>query len=298
MEIKMTSLAQIHTASEDNGSHTRTICVAAAAALALSLGTAHADATLDKIRANKDVTIGVLLNGGPTGSIDPSSQRFIGWNPELARQLARELGVSATLVQVQPSNRVQFLQSGKVDLLIASIDWNPERGAIMGFAPTPFYKVGGTAIAPKGSGLKRWEDLRGKSVCASQGGSYARILGSEYGAQVKGFKGSAEALLALRGGNCVASVHDTTLIHPLLKTNSDWKDYEAPIALPLGEAPSVVWTRKGENDTVAAVDQIIQGWHRTGWLIETEKRLGITPALPALVELQTQFRASSTTAAK
>ena len=273
-------------------------CAAATAVLATLAGTAHADATLDKIKANKDVTIGVLLNGGPTGSIDPSNQRFIGWNPELARQLARELGVSATLVQVQPSNRVQFLQSGKVDLLIASIEWNADRGAIMGFAPTPFYKVGGTAIARKGSGITRWEDLRGKPVCASQGGSYARILGSEYGVQVKGFKGSAEALLALRGGNCVASVHDTTLIHPLLKTNADWKDYEAPIALPLGEAPSVVWTRKGENDTIAAVDQIIQGWHRTGWLIETEKRLGITPALPALVELQQQFQSPQKTAAK
>jgi len=257
-------------------------------AAALLAGAAHADATLDKIRANKDVTIGVLLNGGPTGSIDPSTQRFIGWNPELARQLARELGVSATLVQVQPSNRVQFLQSGKVDLLIASIDWNPERAEVMGFAPTPFYKVGGTAIARKGSGLNNWEELRGKPVCASQGGSFARILGAEYGAQVKGFKGSAEALLALRGGNCVASVHDTTLIYPLLKTNTDWKDYDAPITVPLGEAPSVVWTRKGEADTIAAVNLVIQNWHRTGWLIETEKRLGITPPLPALVELRQQ----------
>lgn len=257
------------------------------AAIALLTGVAHADATLDKIKDSKTVTIGVLLNGGPTGSIDPATQRFIGWNPDLARQLARELGVTATLVQVQPSNRVQFLQSGKVDLLIASIEWNPERAEVMGFAPTPFYKVGGTAIARKGSGLTRWEDLRGKPVCASQGGSYARILGAEYGVQVKGFKGSAEALLALRGGNCVASVHDTTLIHPLLRTNADWKDFEAPIAQPLGEAPSVVWARKGESDTIAAVDRIIQHWHRTGWLIETEKRLGITP-LPALVELRQQ----------
>lgn len=262
--------------------------MAFAAALALCAASAHADATLDKIKANKSVTIGVLLNGGPTGSIDPSNQRFIGWNPELARQLARDLGADATLIQVQPSNRVQFLQSGKVDLLIASIDWNPERAEVMGFAPTPFYKVGGTAIARKGSGLTKWEDLRGKPVCASQGGSYARILGADYGVQVKGFKGSAEALLALRGGNCAASVHDTTLIYPLLKTNADWKDFDAPITLALGEAPSVVWTRKGENDTIAAVDQVIQNWHRTGWLIATEKRLGITPPLPALVELQQQ----------
>ncbi len=254
---------------------------------------AHADTTLDKIQSRKEVIIGVLINGGPTGSIDPATQRFIGWNPELARQLARDLGVSATLVQVQPSNRVQFLQSGKVDLLIASMDWSPERGEMLGFAPTPFYKVGGAAVALKSSGIARWEDLRGKAVCVSQGSSYAKPLAAEYGAQVKGFKGSAESLLALRGNNCVAAVHDSTLIYPLLKSNADWKGYVAPIADTISPAPSVVWTRKGEADTAAAVDKIIRNWHRTGWLIQTEKRLDITPPLTALVELRDQARRSA-----
>ncbi|MFT4191483.1 MAG: transporter substrate-binding domain-containing protein [Comamonas sp.] len=263
-------------------------------ALALAaLSAAHADATLDKIKSRKEVVIGVLINGGPTGSIDPATQRFIGWNPELARQLGRELGVDATLVQVQPSNRVQFLQAGKVDLLVASMEWTPERGEILGFAPTPFYKVGGAAIALKSSGIKRWEDLRGKPVCLSQGSNYAKTLAAEYGVQVKGFKGSAESLLALRGNNCVAAVHDSTLIYPLLKNNTDWQNYAAPIADTLTPSPSVVWTRKGETDTIAAVDRIVQGWHRSGWLIETEKRLGITPPLQALVELHDKARQAS-----
>lgn len=72
-----------------------------AAVLTLMAGTAHADATLDKIRQRGKVSIGVLVNGGPFGSIDPASQQLVGWNPDLARALAKGLGVEADLVQVQ-----------------------------------------------------------------------------------------------------------------------------------------------------------------------------------------------------
>lgn len=262
-----------------------------AAALCAISNLAHADATLDRIHQRGKVAIGVVASGGPFGSIDPATQQLIGWNPELARNLAKQLGAEAELVQVQPSNRVQFLQSGKVDLLIASMEYNADRGEILGHAPTPFYRVGGTAAVLKTSGIAKWEDLRGKVVCASQGSSYVKPLQEQYGAEVRGFKTSAESLLALRGGNCVAAVHDATLIQPLLRSNAEWAGYAAPIRDEILPAPSVVWTRKGEADTIAAVDKVVQQWHRSGWLIATETRLGISPPQPLLTELQAKFKA-------
>ncbi len=264
-----------------------------AAALALACTQARADATLDKIKQRGKVTIGVLVNGGPFGSIDPSTQQLVGWNPELARALAKGLGVEAELVQVQTATRVQFLQAGKVDLLIASMELNPDRAETLGYAPTPFYRVGGIAAVRKGSGIARWEDLRGKPVCVSQGSSFAKPLASEYGAQVHGYKSSSDSLLALKGGNCVAAVHDSTLIYPLLRSNPEWAQYSAPIAGEVLPAPSVVWTRKGEADTIATVDKVIQGWHRSGWLIPTEKLLDIQPPQPLLQELHDKYKQGS-----
>ncbi len=264
-----------------------------AAALATLLGlagAAHADATLDRIKQRGKVAIGVVVNGGPFGSIDPATQQLVGWNPDLARDLAKQLGAEVELVQVQPANRVQFLQSGKVDLLIASMEYNADRGEILGYAPTPFYRVGGTAAVLKTSGIAKWEDLRGKTVCASQGSSFVKPLQEQYGAQVRGFKTAQESLLALRGGNCVAAVHDATLIQPLLRSNPEWAAYAAPIRDEILPAPSVVWARKGEADTIAAVDKVVKQWHRSGWLIETEKRNGIEPPQPLLPELQAKLR--------
>ncbi|RMQ43332.1 Amino acid ABC transporter substrate-binding protein [Pseudomonas cichorii] len=260
----------------------------ALAGMALS-GAALADATLDKIQERHRLVVGVLLSGGPFGSIDPATQKPKGVNVDLAEDLGRRLGVEVELVSVLTANRVQFLQQGKVDLLIANMEWTPERGQILGSVPTPFYRVGGTAAVLKDSPITRWEDLKDQPVCTSQGSSYIKAL-TGFGAELKAFKTSAESLLALRGNNCVAAVHDATLINPLLASNDEWKGYRA-ITPELNPAPSVIWTRSGETDTQKRLDSIVQDWHRSGWLIELEKRHNITPESAALVELHEQFKA-------
>lgn len=254
------------------------------------MSAAQADATLEKIEQRHVLVVGVLLSGGPFGGIDPASQKPRGLNVDLAEELGRQLKAEVQLVPVLPANRVQFLQQGKVDLLIANMEWTAERGEILGFVPTPFYRVGGTAAVLKNSKITRWEDLKNQPVCTSQGSSYVKPL-TELGAEIKAFKSSSESLLALRGNNCVAAVHDATLINPLIADTAEWQGYRA-IAPELNPAPSVIWTRRGESDTQAKLDPIIKELHRSGWLIEAQTRNHITPASPALVELQKQFQAN------
>jgi polar amino acid transport system substrate-binding protein len=251
-------------------------------------GLVQADATLDKIQERHRLVVGVLLSGGPFGSIDPANQKPKGLNVDLAEDLGRRLNAEVELVPVLPANRVQFLQQGKVDLLIANMEWTAERGQILGSVPTPFYRVGGTAAVLKDSKITTWQDLKGQPVCTSQGSSYVKPL-TEFGAELKAFKSSSESLLALRGNNCVAAVHDATLINPLLADNAEWKDYRA-ISPELNPAPSVIWTRLGETDTQAKLDAIVKDWHRSGFLIEAEKRHHIAPASPALAELHDKFK--------
>lgn len=107
--------------------------------LALPLaGVVQADATLDKIKSRNKIAIGVLINGGDFGSIDPATKQLVGWNPELARRLASDLGYEADLVPVQTATRTQFLIAGKVDVLIASMELNEERAQNLGYARRRF----------------------------------------------------------------------------------------------------------------------------------------------------------------
>lgn len=261
---------------------------AVVAALAVP-GAASADATLDRIAARHEITVGVMIAGSPFGSLDPQTHEPRGFNVDLAKDIAKRLGVGVQLVSVQPSTRVQFLQQGKVDILIANMEYNAQRGEILDHVPTPYYQVGGTAITPRTSGITRWEDLRGKPVCISQGSSYIRPVVEQYGAIPRAFPGAAESLLALKGGNCVAAVHDAApLLYPLQQHDPEWRDYRTlqPELIP---APSVIWVRQGEKDTAARLDTIVRDWHRTGWLVEVEARNGLTPPSPALAHWHTQY---------
>ncbi|SEK11773.1 transporter substrate-binding domain-containing protein [Achromobacter sp. NFACC18-2] len=250
------------------------IALAAAVAL-LGLATqARADATLDKVRQRGKLVVGVDGASPPFGVLDPATGKIGGFQAELGADIARRLGVALETVPVTASTRVQFLQAGKVDLLIANIQWTQERSEILSYASTPYNLVGGAAMVSRKSGIKRWEDLRGKVACVSQGSNFAKPLQETYGAVVKGLRNIPESLLALKGGTCDASVHIQPALYETLhgKSASEWTAFELATSVPLIPSPTVIWTRRGEADTRAFVDGVIRDWHQTGRLVaEAEK---------------------------
>lgn len=250
---------------------------AAIFAAALSCGAlfttiAHADATLDRIKGRGALTVGVILSGAPFGYIDPASQEQKGYNLDIAKALAEKLGVKLETVTVTPPNRVQFLQQGKVDILIANMQYTEERAKILDYVPTPYDRSGGAAVGRKDSGLNDWSDLKGKPVCVSQGSNYTQPLMEQYGAEVKGLPSQPESLLALQGGNCVAAVHVGATVGLLLQDRAEeWKDYKILFPTELVPSDSVIWLRKGESDTRAALDKAIQELHANGKLLDYAK---------------------------
>ena len=256
--------------------------------LVLCAGVAHADATLDKIQQRHKISIGVILSGPPFGTIDPTTGEHQGYNVELAKGIARQLGVELETVSVLAPNRVQFLQQGKVDLLIANMQYTDERAEILDYVPTPYEEVGGAALIRKGAGISKWEDLKGKPVCVSQGSNFIKPLQEVYGAQIKAFRSQSESLLSLRGNGCVAAVHVSPTMHTLL-SEAEWSDYVIPLPTDLIPSNSVFWVRKGEHDVQAKLDAIVRDWHRSGWLIDLGTRTGMAPS-QALRDLHEKFR--------
>jgi polar amino acid transport system substrate-binding protein len=263
----------------------------AAIGLALCAGLAHADATLDKVQQRHKVSIGVILSGPPFGTIDPSTGEHLGYNVELAKGIAKQLGVEVETVSVLAPNRVQFLQQGKVDLLIANMQYTDERAEILDYVPTPYEEVGGAALIRKGAGIAKWEDLKGKPVCVSQGSNFIKPLQEVYGAQIKAFRSQSESLLSLKGNGCVAAVHVSPTMHALLD-DADWSGFEIPLADDLIPSKSVIWVRKGEHDFQARLDAIIRDWHRSGWLIQVGERTGMAPS-SALRQLHEQYKSAT-----
>ena len=111
-----------------------------ALALVLALGivsVALADSTartLDEIRESGKLVIGVFSDKKPFGYVDENGE-YQGYDVYLARRLAEDLGAELELVSVDAPNRVEYLQSAKVDIILANFTVTDERAEVVDFAP-------------------------------------------------------------------------------------------------------------------------------------------------------------------
>src|SRR3546814_17373291 len=87
------------------------------------------------------------------------------------------------------------------------------------------------AIMRTDTDIKSWQQLKGRTVCLSEGGRYVGALTRQYGAVEIVFKAPADSLLALRTGGCAAAVHDDVMLKELLKL-PEWKKFSS--SLPPG----------------------------------------------------------------
>jgi len=126
------------------------------------------------------------------------------------------------------------------------------------------YRAGPMAIMRSDTGIRRWEDLRGRTVCLSEGGRYVGRIAADYGAREIIFPAPADALLALRTGGCDATVHDDVMLNELLKF-PEWKKFSA--RLPTGPRSRLVFmVPEGDAATAAVLRTMAHEWKAHGTL--------------------------------
>ncbi|MBQ6347545.1 MAG: cysteine ABC transporter substrate-binding protein [Clostridia bacterium] len=137
--------------------------------LSLTAG-ALADAkarSLDEIKESGKLVIGVFSDKKPFGYVDEYGE-YQGYDVFFARRLAQDLGVELELVSVDAPNRVEYLTSAKVDIILANFTVTPERAEVVDFA-LPYMKVALGVVSPDAALITSIEDLRGKKLIVSKG---------------------------------------------------------------------------------------------------------------------------------
>src|SRR3954462_14566888 len=249
--------------------------LAALSALGLSLP-AGAQDTIAKVKQAGVIVVGVKQDYKPWGYLDPTG-KIVGFEIDLANDVAQRLGVKTELVPVTAVNRMEFLKNGRLDMVIATMGDTPERRKIVGMVELNYYAGATNVIAPKSAGLKEWSDLKGRKVCAVQGAYYNRRVSQLYAPELTVFPSVPDALNALVGGNCVAFLFDDTLIVSTLASGDPkWANYEMPL---VSEDPQLwaIGVRLSDLDAPFGklVKDISVQWHKSGTLIELEKKWGI-----------------------
>ncbi len=251
-----------------------TAVVAAGFTMAATQAMAQND-RFKKVLERGKVVVGVKADYKPWGFRDTDG-KLVGMEIDMAQDVADALGVELELVPVQSSNRMQFLEQGKIDLMIATMSDRADRRKVVGI-PEPNYYTSGTNVLSKAGVVKEWEDLRDKPVCGKQGAFYNKIVSKRYGAKVVAFVNNAEAKQALRDGKCIGWVYDDSSIMADL-ASGEWDGYEMPLNTE-DDTPWALAVPVEELDGIWGnfMSGMTYNWHASGRLIELEKKWGIQP---------------------
>ena len=252
---------------------------AVTSAMMFGSGVAAAECTNDvwnKVMTRGKMVVGVKADYKPWGYRDESGA-IVGMEVDMAQAAADAMGVELETVAVQSSNRMQFLEQGKIDMMIATMSDRPDRRKIVGITQPNYYSSGTNIMSPKALGLKDWNALSGKPVCGKQGAFYNKIVNERYGAEVVAFTGNAEAKQALRDKKCIAWVYDDSSIMSDL-SSGNWNDFEMPLASE-DDNPWGLAVPLAEKDCVFGnfMSGLTFNMHQSGKLIELEKKWGIQP---------------------
>ncbi len=231
---------------------------------------------LEKINERGKIIIGIKNDYKPFGFLD-SDGKLQGFEIELAKYIGTQIAGSEDKIELVPvvaSNRIELLNQGRIDIIVATLGRTEERAKVLDYG-SDYYMLGeGAVAAPKGSKLKNWDALKGAKLCGMLGNSFNRVLSEKYGAELVLFQGTAELFKAFEDNRCEGVGFDEPILQQKVADPAWAGKYE--ITLPAESfIPIAIGVRKGETALRDAADKAIEQAAAEGVLTSAAERFNM-----------------------
>lgn len=174
-----------------------------------SATTAGTFRTVEDIKASGKVKIGVFSDKNPFGYVD-NDGKYQGYDVYFAERIAKDLGTELELVPVEAASRVEFLETAKVDIILANFTVTEERATKVDFA-LPYMKVALGVVSPDSAVITSADDLAGKKLIVVKGTTAETFFTENYpNAELVKYDEYNEAYSALQDGRGDAFSTDNT----------------------------------------------------------------------------------------
>ena len=166
--------------------------------------------TLDEIKADGTVNIGVFSDKNPFGYVDENGE-YQGYDVYFANRLAKDLGVKVNFVSTEAANRIEYLQTGKVDIILANFTVTEERAQEVDFA-LPYMNVALGVVSREDNVIKSLDNWnKDDSIIVISGTTAETYLTENYpDIPLQKFDSYATAKEAFQNGTSVAWANDNT----------------------------------------------------------------------------------------
>ena len=252
------------------------LLTALCASLVLLQAPAHANG-LDDIVERGTLKVAVPQDFPPFGSVGPDMKPR-GLDIDTARLIADQLKVKLELTPVNSTNRIPFLTTGKVDLVISSLGKNPEREQVIDFshAYAPFYLA---IFGPPEASISTLDDLKGKTVSVTRGAIEDIELSkvAPQGVTIKRFEDNNSTIAAYLAGQVDLIASGNVVMVAISERNP--KRLPA-LKLKLKDSPVYVGMNKNEPQLLDKVNQILTTAKGDGSL-EKNSQTWLKQPLPA-----------------
>ena len=173
--------------------------------------------TVADIKKKGEITVGMLVDFPPYGTMSASNQPD-GYDADVAKLLAKHLGVKLNLVPVTGPNRIPFLLTNKLDLLVASLAITPERAKPVQFS-NPYAAATTVLYGDTKANIKAPADLKGKRIGVARASTQDVALTAiaPEGTEIRRCDDDASGMQALLSGQVDAMGASTTVAAQIAK---------------------------------------------------------------------------------
>ncbi|MGH1439083.1 MAG: transporter substrate-binding domain-containing protein [Cellvibrionaceae bacterium] len=245
----------------------------------LSSVTSHAR-SIEEIKKSGYINVAVKADYKPFGYLNASGANE-GLEIDLAKDVAKSLGVDIKYMAVTSSTRMPAVADGKADLMIATMTDKPDRRKIVYTIDVPYYSSGTNILAHKKSNIKQWLDIRGRNICGTKGAYYNDFVVDTFGAKVVSFESSDAALEGLRAEKCEAYVFDDSFILGKLSDPKWSNDFGMPLDT-IDDAPWGLAVKLGNQSLYDFMKEKVISWHKDKFILGLEDKYGIKNSKYAL----------------
>lgn len=214
--------------------------------------------TLDEIKEDGKIKIGVFSDKNPFGYVDENGE-VQGYDVYFAKRIGKDLLGSEDAVEfvyVEAANRVEYLESAKVDIILANFTVTDERAEKVDFA-LPYMKVSLGIVSPDANEITDVEQLNGKTLIVVKGTTAETYFGENYpDINLLKFDEYQEAYDALLDGRGDAFSTDNTEVLAWALQNPGFTVGVESVGSADSIAPAV---QKGNTDLLNWINDEIKG---------------------------------------
>ncbi len=226
-------------------------------------------ATPDEIKKRGKLQVGVLTDYPPFGGTD-ANQQPAGYDADVAKLFAKALGVEAELIPVTGPNRIPYLLTNKVDVLIATFGITAERSKQVLFS-NPYSALTIYVLAPKSLAIKGADDLKNVSIGVARASTQDTAITAiaPQGTAIKRYDDDATTLQALISGQVQAMGASNTILAQLTK---DYPKMEIEAKITLKEQANGMAFRKSDTALAEAANKFIAEAEKAGQISEINQK--------------------------